>query len=154
MIKLFVMDVDGTLTDGGIYYDDEGREFKKFNVKDGAGIKLLQKNGITTMILTGRKSACVEKRGKELGIPYIVQGCDNKKSYLQSFMDENSIKAEETAYIGDDINDLSCMSLVAHCGCPNDAVEEVIQQVEYICDKKGGEGAVREFAEYILRLNE
>lgn len=152
MIKLFIMDVDGTLTDGGIYYDDSGHEFKKFNVKDGAGIKKLKDYGVLTMVLTGRESLCVTKRAKELKIDYVIQGVDDKISYLHSFIQVNHFDRNEIAYIGDDINDLKCMQFAGHTAAPADAVEDVLTEVEYICQKKGGQGAVREYAEYLIRM--
>lgn len=151
MVRLLIMDVDGTLTDGSMYYDDCGHEMKKFNVKDGAGIKMLQKKGIQTMILTGRKSQCVAKRAEELKIDHILQGIDDKAKYLQEFVNQKGWSMQEAAYIGDDINDLECMRLVGHTAAPADAVEAVLEMVDYICAKKGGQGAVREYAEYLIR---
>lgn len=154
MIKLLVMDVDGTLTDGGVYYDDKGNEFKKFSIKDGAGIVRLHNAGISTMILTGRNSECVKRRFTELKVDYIVQGIAQKAEYLEKFMQEHSLKRSEVAYIGDDINDLECMELVENTACPCDAVEEVKEKVQYICQKAGGQGAVREYADKLLKEKE
>lgn len=151
MVKLLVMDVDGTLTDGGIYYDNSGNEFKKFSVKDGAGIVRLHDAGILTMVLTGRSSECVERRCAELKVDYVIQGIAKKAAYLGKFMQEHSLKPSEVAYIGDDINDLECMEQVEHTACPGDAVEEVKEKVCYICKKAGGQGAVREYAEKLLK---
>ena len=151
MVRLLIMDVDGTLTDGSIYYDDCGHEIKKFNVKDGAGVKMLQKKGIQTMILTGRKSQCVKKRAEELKIDYILQGIEDKAKYLHEFVDQKGWSMQEIAYIGDDINDLECMRIVGHKAAPADAVEDVLEVVDYICDRKGSQGAVREYAEYLIR---
>lgn len=153
MIKLLIMDVDGTLTDGGIYYDDAGHEMKKFYVKDGTGIRIALENGIECMILTGRESACVKRRGEELGISYICQGITDKQAFLQNFMKEKGLSGEDIAYIGDDVNDLECMQLVKFRGCPADAAKEVKNTVEYICQKAGGCGAVREFIEWIMEAN-
>lgn len=150
MIKLLVMDVDGTLTDGGLYYDNQGNEFKKFNVKDGAGIRQISEAGVQTMILTGRSSQCVERRANELKIDYLVQGVADKATYLQAFMNEQNLHPEEVAYIGDDSNDLSCMELAGNTACPSDAIEQVKRKVHRICSCKGGMGAVREFTDYIL----
>lgn len=147
------MDVDGTLTDGGIYYDDRGHEIKKFNVKDGAGIKMLQNHGIQTMILTGRKSQCVTKRAEELKIDHILQGIEDKAKYLRELVSQKGWSMQEVAYIGDDVNDLECMQLVGHTAAPADAVENILQIVDYVCDKKGGYGAVREYTEYLIRRN-
>lgn len=151
MIKLFVMDVDGTLTDGGIYYDNTGNEFKRFDVKDGAGIVELHKHGVKTMILTGRSSKCVERRAQELKVDYIIQGVSDKAAFLEGFLKDNKIGYEETAYIGDDLNDLECINLVGNTACPFDATEKVKNAVHCICESRGGYGAVREFIDYILK---
>ena len=145
------MDVDGTLTDGGVYYDDKGNEFKKFSIKDGAGIVRLHNAGISTMILTGRSSECVKRRFTELKVNHIVQGIAQKAEYLEKFMQEHSLKRSEVAYIGDDINDLECMEFVENTACPSDAIEEVKEKVQYICQKAGGQGAVREYIEKLLK---
>jgi len=149
MIKLLIMDVDGTLTDGGIYYDDSGHEMKKFNVKDGAGITKLKKYGVKTMILTGRKSDCVAKRSEELKIDYVFQGIENKAEYLKKFIEDNNLDSNAIAYIGDDINDIECMQYATFTACPLDAVDQVKNNVWVVCEKKGGEGAVREFIDFM-----
>jgi len=145
------MDVDGTLTDGGIYYDDNNNEFKKFNVKDGAGIVRLHRTGIKTMILTGRNSVCVERRSKDLQIDYVFQGVSDKLEFLKDFMQTHGFAADEVAYIGDDTNDLPCIKALTWTACPADAVNEVKQTVAYVCSKDGGDGAVREYADYIQK---
>lgn len=150
-IRLVVLDVDGTLTDGGIYIDNNGIESKKFNVKDGAGIVLAKNRGIEFMILTGRKSYCVEKRAEELKIKYIFQGIQDKLSFLKDFLYKEEISSEEVAYIGDDINDLSCINFVGFSACPNDAVMEVKRHVNFISHYNGGYGAVREFCDLIIK---
>ena len=150
MIKLFVMDVDGTLTDGGIYYDNQGHEFKKFNVKDGAGIRMLHAAGIKTMILTGRASECVKRRSQELGITFLGQGLSDKATYLKEFMQEHQLDTSEVAYIGDDINDIECMAMAGYTACPWDANTKIKSIVHAICECGGGQGAVREFVDYIF----
>lgn len=150
MIKLVVFDVDGTMTDGGIYISDGGGEYKKFNVKDGAGIRMLSERKISTMILTGRTSECVSRRAQELKIDYLVQGQSDKGAYMETFMQEQGMQKNEIAYIGDDINDLACIRLFQYTGCPEDACDEVKESVAYICQKRGGEGAVREFVEWLI----
>lgn len=152
MLKLFVMDVDGTLTDGGIYYDDYGHEMKKFNVKDGAGIVKLHSLGIKTMILTGRESNCVKRRAEELKVTYVVQGVVDKVSYLKNFMSQNDIASIDVAYIGDDLNDIEIMKTVGHTACPADAVSEVKEIADVVCNCKGGQGAVREYVEHLLKV--
>lgn len=149
-LKLVVLDVDGTLTDGGIYIDNNGVESKKFNIKDGAGIVLAQKYGIEFMILTGRKSHCVEIRAKELGIKFIEQGISHKEIFLNDFLLSHKISPFEVAYIGDDYNDLACMKLVGCKVCPSDAIDVVKEVVDCVMAHKGGEGAVRDFCDYLI----
>jgi 3-deoxy-D-manno-octulosonate 8-phosphate phosphatase (KDO 8-P phosphatase) len=149
-IKLIVLDVDGTMTDGGIYIDDNGIESKKFNVKDGLGIKLAQDAGIEFLILTGRESGCVEKRAWELKIKHIAQNISNKRDYLEKFAVVNNFSPENIAYIGDDLNDLPVMSYAGVSACPVDAAEKVKQCCDYVLPKMGGDGVVRSFVEIIL----
>lgn len=144
-IKMLVMDVDGTLTDGKIYIGANGELMKAFNVKDGYGIVQAKKRGVLPVIITGRTSEIVEARAKELNIEELYQGISNKLEKLEEIAQKYQIKMDEIAYIGDDINDLDCMMACGCSACPNDAVEEVKNQVSYICEKSGGEGAVREF---------
>lgn len=146
-IKLVVLDVDGTLTDGGVYIDSNGVETKKFNIKDGAGIVLAEKRGVDFMILTGRSSKCVEIRAKELNIKYVFQGISDKLAYLKRFLEEKGISPCEVAYMGDDVNDIECMTYVGLSACPADAVEEVKNNVDYVAVHKGGYGAVRELCD-------
>lgn len=155
-IKYIIMDVDGTLTDGKIYMGNEGEMFKAFNIKDGCGIHdLLIPSGIIPIIITGRSSTIVEKRCKELGIKELYQGISNKKNKLDDILNNTKLAYENIAYIGDDINDLSCMKVIKEAGgiigCPADAVKEVINISDFISSKNGGEGAVREFIEWILK---
>lgn len=151
MIKLFFMDVDGTLTDGKINMNPEGEEFKSFNVKDGYGIKeKLRANGITPIIISGRKSKTVEKRAEELKITDVYQGCQDKMTTFVEVLKEYGCDASEAAFIGDDIPDYSCMSICGFSGCPSDAVEEVKNISDYISVHKGGDGAVRDFIDWIV----
>ena len=148
-IKLLVMDVDGTLTDGKIYIGNEGEVLKAFNAKDGYGIVMLRKKGVVPVIITGRKSRIVETRAKELGIDELYQGIMDKLSQLESVAEKYGVKSSQIAYIGDDLNDLDC---IRHCGltaCPNDAVDTLKSHVDYVCEKDGGSGAVREFIDWI-----
>ena len=153
-IKVLVMDIDGTLTDGKIHISDEGEVFKSFNVKDGYGIANLYKIDILPVIITGRKSKIVEYRAKELNIKEIYQGVHNKVDKLKYICEKYKISLKEVAYIGDDINDLECMKICGISACPNDAAEEVLDSVDYICKKNGGEGAVREFINFISNNGE
>ena len=149
-IKMLVMDVDGTLTDGKIYMGSDGEVFKAFDVKDGYAIAHLHEVGIIPVIITGRKSKIVENRAKELNIKEVYQGVSDKVEKLKEVAKDNGVLLEEVAYIGDDLNDLDCMGICGLSACPNDAIDEVIQNVNYICKHSGGNGAVREFIEYIL----
>ncbi len=151
MIKLVVLDVDGTLTDGKLYIDNMGNEMKSFDVKDGLAISQSVKQGIKFAIITGKTSKIVERRGKELGIQEIVQGSRDKVADLEKILEKYSITYEETAYIGDDLIDLKPMKLCGFSACPNDAVNEIKEISDYIAAKKGGCGAVREVLEIILK---
>ena len=151
MIKLVLLDVDGTLTDGGIYRGNNGEEFKRFNVKDGYAIVNAQKLGIEFGIITGRKSELVEVRAKELKIKYLYQGISEKTVILEEIMKKDGLSKEEIAYMGDDLNDLLIMKKVGLSGTPKDAVDEVIQVADFVSKKNGGSGAVREFIEHILK---
>lgn len=149
-IRLIVLDVDGTLTDGGIYYDNQGNEFKKFSVKDGLGIIVAQKAGINFLVLTGRKSTIVSKRVNELGISLIYQDVKNKEEVLKEFMKKNKFTGEEVGYIGDDVNDLLAMKLCSYIACPCDAAIEIQEIAHYVSPYKGGEGTVRDIIRTIL----
>lgn len=150
-IKIIVLDVDGTMTDGGIYIDENKIEMKKFNVRDGAAILLAEKAGINFILLTGRKSNNVEQRANELKIKEVYQGIKNKHDFLKEYMFINNINKNEIAYIGDDLNDLFAMRLCGICICPNDAAPEIKDCCNFILNSKGGEGAVREFVEILLK---
>ena len=150
-IKMLVIDVDGTMTDGSIYYDAEGNELKKFNTRDAAGFFAARCAGIMTMVLTGRKSFAVEKRMKELKVDYLYQGIADKKTFLRNFMDQNQIPSECVGYIGDDLNDLAPMKLTGFISCPGDACEEIRQIADYVAEAYGGHGAVRECITYLLK---
>lgn len=152
MIKYLVMDVDGTLTDGKIYMSNQGEICKAFNIKDGCGIcDIAMPAEITPVIITGRKSDIVMNRCKELGITEVHQDVSSKIEILQTIVDNLS----QIAYIGDDINDLSCMSAVKEAGgiigCPADAVKKVKELADYIANHNGGDGAVRDFIEWIVK---
>ena len=152
-IRILVLDVDGTLTDGKIYVDDKDNSFKAFNVKDGFALVNWLKLGGEVAILTGKKSNIVEKRAKELGIKYIIQGSKNKKQDLKNLLKELNITFENVAYMGDDLNDLGVMKSVGFSACPKDSVQEVLEITNFISSKNGGDGAVREFLEHIMKKN-
>ena len=152
-IKFLVLDVDGTLTDGKIYVDDKDNSFKAFNVKDGFALVNWLKLGGEVAILTGKKSNIVERRAKELGIKYIIQGSKNKKQDLKNLLKELNITFENVAYMGDDLNDLGVMKSVGFSACPKDSVQEVLEIANFISSKNGGDGAVREFLEHLMKKN-
>lgn len=152
-IKLFVMDVDGTLTDGKINIGQFGELFKSFNVRDGLGIKNLHKNNIVPIIITGRKSNILIERAKELNINELHQGIEIKIDILMQISKKYNCHLDEIAYIGDDENDLQCMLNCGLSGCPMDAIDSVKKIVNFVSTKKSGEGAVREFIDYILLNN-
>lgn len=147
-IRMLVMDVDGTLTDGKIYITENGEFMKAFDVKDGYAIIHLKENGIIPVIITGRHSKIVEKRAAELKIDDVYQGVPNKLNKLKEIAEKYCLKSSEIAYIGDDINDLECMQWCGLSACPNDAYFRVKTEVNYCCNKNSGFGAVREFIDY------
>lgn len=151
MIKLIILDVDGTLTDGKLYFDNLGNQMKSFDVKDGLAITQAIKHGIKIGIITGKSSKIVELRAKELGIIDVIQESRNKVKDLISIQEKYNISFEETAYMGDDLVDLKVMKLCELSGCPKDSVEEILKISDFISSKNGGNGAVREFIEKILK---
>ena len=136
MIRLLVLDVDGTMTDGGVYYDATGNEMKKFAIKDGAGLVLARTAGIRVMICTGRQSEAVRRRAADLKITDVYQNVGQKAVFLQAFMAENGYTRAQTAYCGDDLNDLAAMALCGFVACPADAAEEVKARADYICPRR------------------
>lgn len=149
-IKYLVIDVDGTMTDAGIYYDEHGNELKKFCTKDAAGFFAAHQAGIRLMVLTGRECQATTRRMQEMKFDYIVQNIKDKSAYLEDFMKKNGIRREEIGYIGDDLNDLLPMKLCGFAGCPADACEEVQAYADYVADVKGGSGAVRDVIRAVL----
>lgn len=150
-IKYFIIDVDGTMTDSGIYYDDNGNELKRFSTRDGESIKLARSIGIKIVVITGRSCNATKRRMEELKIDYFAQGVLNKYDNLIGFMKQNNISKDEVGYIGDDINDLKAMSLAGFVGCPADSCKEVLSIAGFIAKRNGGAGAVRDVIEYVLR---
>ena len=154
LIKYLIIDVDGTLTDGKIYIGDNGELFKAFDVKDGYGIQNIAISyGIEPIIITGRESAILQNRCRELGIKRVFQGVNDKINKLKFITNDFS----EVAYIGDDLNDLECMKSIKNArgliGCPANAVKDVKEISDYISSRDGGNGAVREFIEWIVNSN-
>ncbi len=149
-IRLFATDVDGVLTDAGMYYAESGDEWKKFNTRDGMGIKLLQRAGIITAIVTQERTKLVARRAEKLAIPELHQGVMDKLLLDSEMAVRHGLTLSQVAYIGDDINDLETLKAVGFSATPADGMPEVAAAVDYICQKKGGEGAVREIIEMIL----
>ena len=153
-IKLLVMDVDGTLTDGKINMGPDGELFKAFNIKDGYAInEMLPAHDIVPAIITGRTSQIVENRAQELHITELHQGKHDKLDTLKAIMEKHDCHKENVAYIGDDILDIVCMNECALVGCPADACHQVLDIAHFIAPNRGGDGAVRDFIEYIIDYN-
>ena len=149
-IRLFATDVDGVLTDAGMYYSESGDELKKFNTRDGMGIKLLQKAGIVTAIVTQERTKLVARRAEKLTIPEVHQGVMDKLALVREMAARHGFSLSQVAYIGDDVNDLETLKAVGFSATPADGLPQVAAVVDYVCSKKGGEGAVREIIEMIL----
>ncbi|HOV99388.1 MAG TPA: HAD hydrolase family protein [Bacteroidota bacterium] len=150
-IQFLILDVDGVLTDGGVYYSNNGDEFKKFNILDGYGMLKLRRAGIPAAILTGRVSNIVERRAKDLGITEVHQNLDNKLEVYEMLKAKYSLRDHEIAYIGDDEFDLPVLQRVGFSAAPANAIDSVKKRVHYVCKKNGGDGAVREIIEIILK---
>ena len=151
MIKYVILDVDGTLTDGGIYYDEHGNELKKFCTKDAAGIFIAKAAGIEVMVLTGRECAATTRRLTELGVKELHQNVKDKVSWMRLWMEQHGINKDQVGYIGDDLNDLQPMKLCGYIGCPADACSEVKKIADYVSSINGGYGAARDVIEHYLR---
>ncbi len=149
-VRLFVLDVDGVMTDGGIIIDDEGRETKVFHVRDGFGIRLWQRLGGQAAIITGRSSRVVAHRAAELHIEHVLQGVRDKGDALGSLLARTGRSARETAAIGDDLNDLPLLTAVGYPLAVADAVPEVRRAAQFVTSRSGGRGAVREAIEHLL----
>ena len=150
-IKLLITDSDGVLTDGGMYYTETGDEIKKFNTKDGMGIQLLRENGIKTIILSGENVELVKRRGEKLHIEEMYLGIKEKAPVIEELAKKYNISLKQIAYIGDDINDLEAVKIVGFGCSVCDGIEEMKSAAKYITKARGGQGALREVAELILR---
>jgi 3-deoxy-D-manno-octulosonate 8-phosphate phosphatase (KDO 8-P phosphatase) len=149
-VKMIIMDVDGTLTDGTLAVLPDGEEVKSYHVRDGLGILLAHLVGFKTAIITGKTSRALEKRAERLGIDELHQGILDKKSVLDGILARHGLKAEEAAYIGDDLGDLEVIKTVGLAAAVADAHPEVKKHCHFISQQKGGRGAVRELIEFIL----
>ncbi len=147
---MLVMDVDGTLTNGKVFYSKNGEEVKVFSIRDGMGIELLRKGGIMTAIITSENSEIVTARANKLNIEHVILGSRNKKQDLKDLSLKVGISIDSMAFIGDDINDIQAMQVAGIGACPKDSTEQVLMIADYICTHEGGNGAVRELAEKIL----
>jgi 3-deoxy-D-manno-octulosonate 8-phosphate phosphatase (KDO 8-P phosphatase) len=149
-VQLLVMDVDGVLTDGGIYYTERGDEVKRFDVRDGQGLVLLRQAGVLTAVITRRRSEIVERRADELGIVEVHQGATDKRAVLEAVLARRGLSASDAVYVGDDIGDLPAMQLVGLPVAVADAVPPVKRAAAYITRTRPGHGAIRELCDLIL----
>lgn len=153
MIKLFVLDVDGTLTDGNFYIDGEGHEFKKFNVQDGYGLVSLLSSGVKVVFLSGRFSKATDQRAKELKITRCFNGSKNKLKDLILLTEQYGVKQQDVFYIGDDVPDEECIKWAGVGACPANAVPRIKKIADYVTSLSGGNGAIRECCDIILDRN-
>ncbi|HTR81885.1 MAG TPA: HAD-IIIA family hydrolase [Bacteroidota bacterium] len=151
-IKMLATDVDGVLTDSGMYYSENGDELKKFNTRDGMGLVLLRMAGFKVAIVTSEDTKIVERRAAKLRITDLVQGTRDKVAALEVLMKRHSLQWEEIGYIGDDVNDLDVMKRVGFAAAPADATAQNKKAAHYVTKKRGGEGCVREICDMILAL--
>ena len=149
-IKIIATDVDGVLTDGGMYYSPSGDLLKKFHTRDGMGVTILRKIPIPTIIITKEKTKMVRMWAKKMNIAHLYDGVLNKVKILDKISEKFDVLPSEICYIGDDINDLELLTKVGFSACPKDAVIQVRKSVDYICKSKGGDGVLREIADLIV----
>jgi len=150
-IKLLSLDVDGVMTDGGLYYTDDGVQFRKFNVKDGLGVKRAIQAGVAVCIISASKQKSTYQRAEHLGIPHVRTGAEDKLAALNEIVAELDIDLHEVAHVGDDLTDVA---LMVHVGLPiavADAVDEAVAAARYVTQKPGGKGAVREICDMLVR---
>jgi len=150
-IQLLVMDVDGVLTDGTVMINEDGSEGKSFNLLDGLGIRMWRRAGLKVAFLSGRFSQATKYRAEELEVDYCVQDCFEKLPALKNLLEQTGLSAKDTAYIGDDLLDLPVIKYVGFGAAVANAVDEVKEEADYITKRRGGDGAVREVIEYILK---
>jgi 3-deoxy-D-manno-octulosonate 8-phosphate phosphatase (KDO 8-P phosphatase) len=150
-IKLLLTDCDGVLTDTGVYYSPDGEELKRFSIRDGMGVERLRKiAGVETGIITGEESKIVKRRAEKLNVEQVHLGIKDKEKLLEEIIESTGISAAEIGFIGDDTNDLGIMKKVGLCACPSDATVFSKDVADVIVDSKGGHGAFRDFAEFII----
>jgi 3-deoxy-D-manno-octulosonate 8-phosphate phosphatase (KDO 8-P phosphatase) len=149
-IRLVLSDVDGVLTDGGVFYGRDGEVMKRFNIRDGMGVERLRAIGVEVGLITGEKSESVTRRAEKLNIEMVHLYCKDKPAIIREIIEERGFASEEIAYIGDDVNDIEAMKMVGLPAAPADAFTETKEAAHYICRRPGGHGAFRELAELII----
>ena len=150
LIRLMAFDVDGVMTDGGLYLSDSGEEFKRFNSLDGHGLKMLRASGVEVAIITGRASRCVAARAQNLGIAHVFQGVENKLETMIDLLNKLELSRDAAAYMGDDVMDLSVMRHVGLALSVPESPQLVREHSDYVTQRGGGHGAVREACELIM----
>jgi 3-deoxy-D-manno-octulosonate 8-phosphate phosphatase (KDO 8-P phosphatase) len=150
LIRLMAFDVDGIMTDGGLFLSDSGEEFKRFNSLDGHGLKMLRASGVEVAIITGRTSRCVELRAHNLGIPHVYQGVENKQEAMIGLLDKLKLSRDAAAFMGDDVVDLTVMRHVGLAISVPESPQLVREHSDYVTQRSGGHGAVREACELIM----
>jgi len=154
-VRLVLTDSDGVLTDTGVYYSERGEELRRFSVRDGMGVERLRDEGIATAVVTRERSGAVARRAEKLRLPHVFLGVCDKAAHLPEIVRAAGVPLDALAYIGDDVNDLGILAVVGAEGlaaAPADAMPEVLPLCHYVCSARGGHGAFRDFAEWILRL--
>ena len=151
-IRLLLLDVDGVLTDGGLLLHADGTESKIFNVYDGHRIKMWQRAGLLCGFLSGRESAVTARRAEQLGVSYVRQGCTEKLPAFEQLLNELQLTADQTVYMGDDLMDMPLLRRAGFAVAVANAAEEVKQQADYVTQRSGGQGAVGEVIEYLLKI--
>jgi 3-deoxy-D-manno-octulosonate 8-phosphate phosphatase (KDO 8-P phosphatase) len=151
-LKLLILDVDGVLTDGRLFFDNQGNEYKSFHARDGHGIKLLRQTGVEVAVISGRKSASVALRMKNLGIEHVYQGHEHKVAAFNEIIEKLAITPEQAAHVGDDVLDLPVMIRVGLAIAVNDANFAVKQRADWVTTLPGGQGAVREVCDFIMQV--
>ncbi len=152
-VRLLLLDVDGVLTDGGLYYTSTDEELKRFDAKDGAGLVIAKLNGLEAGVITGKTSTIVERRCREFGMTRVVQGAVDKVPALEALLADGAYAPAEVAYMGDDVLDLPVLRRVGFAACPADAHEAVRTRAHYVCSRPGGRGAVRELVDLWLEVH-
>jgi 3-deoxy-D-manno-octulosonate 8-phosphate phosphatase (KDO 8-P phosphatase) len=154
-IRLVLADCDGVLTDTGVYYGDGGELMKRFSIRDGMGVERLRNAGIESGIISGERSPSISRRAEKLGLQHVLLGVNDKRAAVEALCTTTGLRLAELAFIGDDVNDVQLLEAVGVCGltaAPQDALPEVVARVHYRCRVPGGQGALRDFADWLLAL--